>query len=176
MSVFTNTHWYRYSDEENQRFFDEVGSLVKKFNDLFWVFKLHPDKKPDAYHFRFYNYNHCKVIYPREDEFDLDTQDILRVSDVVIMMLSTVALEAAILKKPVISINFTNEKGYKDFLEYRENIDHVLMDVLKDQERFIEQQRAFVEGYHPGKGNAVRYLKEMILSILQQGVLAKNYY
>ena len=60
VSVFTNTHWYRYSDEENQRFFDELGSLVKKFDDLFWIFKLHPDEKPDTYHSRFYSQSHCR--------------------------------------------------------------------------------------------------------------------
>jgi len=176
VSVFTNTHWYRYSDEENQRFFDKVESLVKKFNDLFWVFKLHPDEKPDAYHFRFYNHNHCKVIYPREEEFELDTQDILRVSDVVIVMLSTVALEAAILKKPVISINFTNQPSYRDLLEYRNHIDEVLIEALKNPQKFIEQQRAFVEGYHLGKGNAVSYLKEMILDILKSGKKVKSCY
>ena len=116
------------------------------------------------------------MIYPREEELDPDSQDILRISDVVIMELSTIALEAAILKKPVISINFSDKPGYRGLLEYRENLDQVLAEAMENPEKFIKQQEEFVEGYHPGKGNAVTYLKEMVLGILKQGDLPENYY
>jgi|GEM_PF-1773852 hypothetical protein len=177
VSVFTNTHWApRYSAEENIQFFNELETLVKSFQDIFWIFKLHPDEKPETYHSRFYPFEQCRVIYPREGEIDIDTQDILRISDAVIMALSTVALEAAILKKPVISLNYTDKPGYRDLLEYHDNLKQVLTEALEKPELFIKRQQAFSEGYHAGKGNAANYLKEMIVSILKGGKSAKDYY
>lgn len=91
-------------------------------------------------------------------------------SDVVIMALSTVALEAAILKKPVISMNFADKPGYRNLLEYHEDIEWVLMEALENPEKFIRQQEAFVQGFHPGKGNATENLRKIVLYILKEGV------
>lgn len=175
ISVFTNTHWYRYSDEENRRFFDELELLVKEFHDLFWVFKLHPDEKPETYHSRFYGFDHCKVIYPRQ-EIDPDSQDILRISDAVIIQLSTIALEAAILKKPVISFNFSDKPGYRGLTEYRHDLKGVLKEALARPEDFVEGQKAFSEGYHSGRGNAADTVKRMVLEILKGEKSLTDYY
>lgn len=171
ISVFSNTHWAtRYSDEANQKFCNTLDSLVKRFRDSFWIFKLHPDEQPDFCQCRFFKYDNCRIVCPTEQEDVVDSQDILRISDAVVMALSTVALEAAILKKPVIPINFTDKSGYRDLKEYRDNIGDVVAHALKNPKKFIRNQEAFIRGFHPAKDNATELLKKIILEILNHGI------
>jgi len=94
-----------------------VLSTVETMPDAFLVIKLHPADKhaADDYRARLSTCgleNHKAIVVD-----DIDTPTLLAASDLLITGFSNVALEAALLEKPVLIVNLTNQPDPLPFVE-----------------------------------------------------------
>lgn len=85
----------------------EEMSKNQKLEDFIIYVKPHPDEDPVTYKFLEEKYPDKVFIRPKNENLSY----LLAVSDVILTVSSTVGLEAAILNKPLVCINFLGEKS-----------------------------------------------------------------
>lgn len=90
----------------NRRAIGIIGSFVEDSADLRLLVKPHPREDARTYSQIGRKHQHV-ILYGRR----MDTAKLLVSSDVVITVSSTVGIEAALLDKPIICINVTNEES-----------------------------------------------------------------
>lgn len=89
--------------------FETICKAFIAFKELQLIVKIHPLETMDFYTKIITKYNlNAKVT-------NTDVFKLLFVSDALLVKSSAVGLEAAILNKPIIMINLTNESGYADY-------------------------------------------------------------
>ncbi len=79
----------------------------EKLKDYKVYIKPHPDEDPVSYKFLEEKHPHKVFVRPKNENLSY----LLAISDVVLTVTSTVGLEAAILDKPLVCINFLREKS-----------------------------------------------------------------
>jgi hypothetical protein len=173
-----STYGYLSEEEEEATVEKILDGLVALGPDVCRVLKLHPQERPDRYAplltRRGWN---DKVIVTK----DVDLPSLLRCSDLVVTVNSTVALEAVILGIPIITVNLSAEGDYFPYAEegvargvYDEkdilpNAHALLYNseainaVLSHRERFLQRHACGADG-HAGRRTA-----QLILSMLTAG-------
>lgn len=93
------------SSNINLQIINRIGSYLQERDDINLVVKPHPAETTEYYKM---GVNFADVMIKDNDE---DIIDLLLNADIVILLSSTVGIEAAILDKPMICVNLTNEKS-----------------------------------------------------------------
>ena len=152
-------------------------SSLNQLNDIQLVIKLHPlDQNPDLYYPVIRN---MKSSVPVSIVRDFDLHSLLRLCDVVVTESSTVGLEAMILGKPVISINFSDSPDILPYAKsgaaisvYRPSaLLEALKKVLYDkrvQRKLKDAQKKFVQRYASTPGEASQLVVKLLMDMTQQ--------
>ena len=158
----------------NLEVIEEMGKN-KKLDEFMVYVKPHPDEDPVTYKFLEDKFPD-KVFIRQKDE---NLSYLLAISDVILTVSSTVGLESAILDKPLICINFLNEKSmYVDdgiALEVQ-NIEEVADSISKVFEPEIlaqlsENRIKFVKEYVYGlDGKSAERIIDVINGLLNKKV------
>ena len=103
-----------WTKKEREEFVMAVVRAMVEFSDKQLVVKLHPSEKVETYQEIFHGMDENQVIISR----DVALYQLLDACDLLMTVHSTVALEAMILDKPVITINLS---GKPDLFPYAES-------------------------------------------------------
>jgi len=167
----TQTH--AFSHDENFKNVNAVYTAMSLLKDVQLVIKLHPDEDQSAPLYA-ENRSYKPLILGR----DVDIYGLLFACDLLITKNSTTALEAAVLNKPVIILNLSNEPDQVNYvhegiaLGVYESAD--LASAIKrslDDDQLLEQLKAgrenYVEKYlYKNDGNATKRVLDLIMSLL----------
>ncbi len=173
--IVVATEWFGGVSAE-ERYIRSVLKALKDFPSEQVVVKLHP-----GYHER---YRQLVSTIAREEGVDVTiTKDYLwelcAISDLVIITHSTVGLEAMILDKPVLVINFDHEFDECPYvsagaaLEVRkpEDITPAILDILNNrtaQQKLAEAGKKFIYEYaYVQDGKASKRVADLILRMIQ---------
>jgi len=150
----------------------EEIAVNRKLKDFVVYVKPHPDEDPVSYKFLEEKYPNKVFVRPKNENLSY----LLAISDVVLINTSTVGLEAAILDKPIVCINFLGEKlMYVDdgiALEAT-NIDEVVNAINKvfDEDisgKLAEKRSEFLKEYVYGlDGKSAHRIIKVIRELLQ---------
>jgi|GEM_PF-5230477 len=165
------------SRENTGRLLDTVFSAVKALNDTFLVVKLHPRDPHEEY-------SKKRILNSGlQDRVKLvrlySTQDLLLACDVLITPCSTVAIEAMMLRKPVITVNLEGGRdlqphaetgaavGAKSLESLHLAVDRLLHDNLFREEQ-IERALQVIPRYlsRPERGASKR-TAEVLLELIE---------
>jgi predicted glycosyltransferase len=168
------TQSHALNEEENARNISTIFGTIKEVPDTFLVIKQHPAEPPRYTQMiekmmREYEVN--GILMPK----DIDTYELLYISDIIIIKNSTTAMEAIVLGKPVISLNLS---GQPDPVEYvREGValgitdSRLLKDgigqLLKDDHELAANRQKYIEEYlYKVDGQATHRVINIILDCL----------
>ena len=133
----------------NLEVIEEMGKN-KKLDEFIIYIKPHPDEDPVSYEFLEDKFPDKVYVRPKNENLS----HLLAVSDVILTISSTVGLESAILDKPLICVNFLNEKSMyvddgialevKNIEELSEGIINVFnpeiaADLSENRKKFIDE-------------------------------------
>ena len=140
----------------NLEVIEEMGKN-KKLDEFKVYVKPHPDEDPVSYKFLEDKFPDKVFIRPNTENLSY----LLALSDVILTVSSTVGLESAILDKPLICINFLNEKSMyvdngiaievKNVEEVADGINNVFNQEISDS--LAKNRTKFVEEYVYGLDN-----------------------
>jgi len=109
ISVFENLHWDRYSQSYKRKFIHDLKSSAEAFPDYVFILKSHHDErwlasKQDEVALLPGN---IVVADPKKSQWQLYTAaGLIKISDLVITTPSTVAVDAALMRKPVSVVGY----------------------------------------------------------------------
>lgn len=166
-----------FCTEKQQREFTEiVVRAMPSFPEHQLVIKPHPQEVEDDFRNILAELGETRAVVRQK----VDIYELLHASDLLITAYSTVALEAMLLDKPVVTINLT---GKPDPMPYassgaaigvykKEDLIPAMKNVLSDtrtREELANQRRAFVleHAYKPD-GRASRRVAEVIARLIQE--------
>ncbi len=160
-----------WNPAQRREFVSEIAEAVMELKDVHLIFKIHPiyEKKKD--------YEEILSKYPLNyDIFKFEPSDeIIDISDVVMAVFSTVALEAMVLGKTTVILNlFKNEepKFYRDsgaiYIEEKEELLPHLRKLSQGETPDREKVEEFVYGQtYKIDGKSSRRIADLILSMIK---------
>ena len=171
----TQTH-HGFSDYQNRLLLETVFDAMLEFPENNLVVKLHPAEDP-ALHRRVASEKRLldEVVIVK----DVNLFDLLQASEVLITAHSTVALEAMLFGKPVVTVNVT---GTPDVMPYAESgaavsvsdaaeLVRAIRAVLTDENvrrRLAESRNGFLaDCLHPVDGKAARRVVDLALGMVK---------
>ena len=93
-----------FSEMINQKLVSEVMRVLTEIKDITLVIKPHPREDPEFYR-KFFGNSDRTIILP-----EVDISKLIKASDLLLTVNSTVALESNVIGTPVLTLNFTEEK------------------------------------------------------------------
>lgn len=165
-----------WTEEEQEEFVGTVVRAVSEFPEKQLVIKLHPSEKITEYQGMLERIGNSKAIICQK----INLYGLLKACDLLMTVHSTVALEAMILNKPVITINLT---GKHDVMPYarsgaalgaykKEDVASAIRKALYDPEvrRSLERNREKFVAEHAYKvdGQASKRVAELIIRLVEE--------
>jgi len=137
--------------DTNEEIIDALYSTIRKIPGTRLVIKVHPGEKIRSYQKLTKNKKYQNVGIIRK----MDIFELLEKCSILITYNSTVALEAIILNKPVVIVNFTGRSDLVPYVESgaargvykKKDLHPVIMDTLKNpdvQNRLAEKREKFI--------------------------------
>jgi hypothetical protein len=175
---------YLWTEKEREKSIDVITKGVKDFPDKQLVIKLHPDENMDIYRRILNNIGDRKTIVCR----DTDTYELLNACDLLITFYSTVALEAMLFNKPVITVNLSGKADIFPFAHsgaaigvYREEefipaVKKALYDAAAREELARKSREFAYEQTYKNDGQASKRGAELILRLAEEAAAKKNKY
>ncbi len=112
ITLATNTHWARYTEEQNRALFRWLYSALDELGEHLTI-KLHPEEVRQGKNY--YLEGLGDFSFPREImSGPVHWPELLQRSKLLLHTCSTVALEAVMAGIPVITINFTDKPSFFD--------------------------------------------------------------
>ena len=156
----------------NLEVIEEMGKN-KKLDEFVIYVKPHPDEDPVSYEFLEDKFPDKVYVRPKNENLS----HLLAVSDVILTISSTVGLESAILDKPLICINFLNEKSMyvddgialevKNIEELSEGIINVFNPEIAAE--LSENRKKFIDEYVYGlDGESSKRIMNVILDLVNK--------
>jgi UDP-N-acetylglucosamine 2-epimerase len=156
----------------NLEVIEEMGKNKKLDKFLIYV-KPHPDEDPVSYKFLEDKFPDKVYVRPKNENLS----HLLAISDVILTISSTVGLESAILDKPLLCINFLNEKSMyvddgialevKDIEELAEGIINVFNPKIAAE--LSENRKKFVNEYVYGlDGKSSERIMNVVLDLVNK--------
>jgi glycosyltransferase involved in cell wall biosynthesis len=174
--------FFLWTEKERERFIEVIAGAMKDFPDKRLVIKLHPDENMAIYRRILSNIGDDKTVVCR----DTDTYELLNSCDLLITFYSTVALEAMLFNKPVITANLF---GKSDIFPYARSgaaigvyqpaelvpaIKKALYDAAVREELSRKgREFAFEQAYKPD-GQASQRGAELILQLVGQAAAKRK--
>jgi glycosyltransferase involved in cell wall biosynthesis len=121
----------RLTLDEQKEIFKNIFKISDEM-DLFLIVKLHPSNElsyPKILDFISANNHKNCVVFSHEQ---CELFDLIDICDISITHNSTTAVESMILKKPVITVNFSNKKDAINYAQYGCAINVTTKDMLKE--------------------------------------------
>jgi hypothetical protein len=173
---------YLWTEKEREKFIEATASAMKNFTDKKLVIKLHPDESVDIYKQILGNIGDDKTIICR----DTNTYELLNACDLLITFYSTVALEAMLFKKPVITMNLFSKTDIFPFAQsgaalgvYREEelvpaIQKALYDTAAREELAKKSQKFTYAQVYKADGQSSKRGAELILRLAEEAANKRN--
>lgn len=135
--IVWTTQSHGLTKEENEKSFNAVYNAIKELSDdVQLVIKLHPNEFDLTLHKEIAKEVGIKPIITK----DIDIYEILYACDIMLTKHSTTAIEAMILNKPVITMNFSKEA---DPMPYAES--GAALGVYKEEDLIINIKKALYD-------------------------------
>jgi glycosyltransferase involved in cell wall biosynthesis len=162
------------SPQANELLFRSIFQAVKKIPGAQLVIKLHPNEYDSSLHERVAREAGVNAVIVK----DIDLFELLHACDLMLTLSSTVAIEAMILDKPVITVNLTNAPDAMPFAESgaaigvykREDIYPAINKALKNKQvrrnlqlrrkKFVYNNAFKIDGQ--ASGRVINLIKEML--------------
>jgi hypothetical protein len=167
---------FLWTENERVKFIDVVTGGMKEFPEKRLVIKLHPDENIDIYRGILRGSGDDKTIVCR----DTDTYELLHACDLLITFYSTVALEAMLFDRPVITVNLFGKTDIFPFARsgaalgvYREEelvpaMKKALYDTVVREELARKSREFAVEHIYQPDGRASQRGAELIRQLVAQ--------
>lgn len=164
-----------WTEVERREFIDAIIGAMSEFPEKQLVIKLHPSEKLEEYR-EILDRTEQKVIICR----DVDLYGLLQACELLMTVHSTVALEAMILQKPVITVNLTGKPDVMPYAEsgaalgvYRkEDLAPAINKALYDpeiREKMAGKREKFVyEHAYKLDGQATRRVADLIVRLIEE--------
>ncbi len=160
-------------EDNSKKLITTVVNTVKEFENMQLIIKPHPQESIDFYKSLLseLNYNENAVI-------NYNTFELIKIADIVMVVHSTVGLEAMMLDKPVICINLFNlpesvpyvESGAAIGVYKEEELKGVIQKIMMDSEegkKLAVARKNFAEEFnYKNDGKATDRVADSILKIL----------
>lgn len=171
-----------WTEEDRKKFIEIVCSAMSDFTDKQLVIKLHPAENIESYQEILADIGGDKAIICR----DVEIHDLLNACDLLMTVHSTVALEAMIFDKPVITINLTGKPDLFPYAEsgaaigvYKgEDLVPAISDALYNEairKRLAEARKKFVYEYaYLQDGKASKGVADLIIQLIEESRGEKN--
>lgn len=176
------TQSHGFTPQENERNINAVYNAVKSVKDVQLVIKLHPAENQKA------------PLYRKDESFKPTivggwgtlTFELLYASDIVITRYSTTAIEALMLNKPVIVIEFTSrpipvvyvEAGAALYIDKEDALAPAIEGILHDEEarqRLAKAREKFVsEGNYKPDGQASQRVADLVIEMIEESKRGKS--
>lgn len=171
-----------WTENEREEFVEAVVSAMSEFPEKQLVIKLHPGERIEEYQETLDRIENGKALICQ----NIDLYQLLHACDLLMTAHSTVALEAMILNKPVITINLT---GKPDLMPYaqsgaalgvyrKEDLTPAINKALHDPEvrRSLEKSRKKFISEHAYKldGQASKRVAELIIRLIEESKIKKG--
>lgn len=164
-----------WTEVERREFIDAIIGTMSEFPEKQLVIKLHPSEKKEEYQRMLARTNNNAIICR-----DIDLYGLLVLSELLMTVHSTVALEAMILHKPVITVNLTGKPDVMPYAEsgaalgvYRkEDLAPAINKALYDpevREKMAKKREQFVydHAYKPD-GQATKRVADLIVRLIEE--------
>ena len=171
-----------WTKEDRKKFIEIVCSAMSDFTDKQLVIKLHPAENIEIYQEILAGIGEDKAIICQ----DVDIHDLLNACDLLMTVHSTVALEAMIFDKPVITINLTGKPDLFPYAEsgaaigvYKEEdlvsaISKVLYDPrVKENSEKNRKEFTYQHAYKLD-GQASKRVADLIIRLIEEGKMKKD--
>ena len=172
--VLVLTSWFVeagiWTAEDRSFFVTEIAKVCDDLKDVQLVFKLHaPHENKKDYLELLKNYTSESLIFDTEP-----LHEIICISDVVVSVSSTAALEAMALDKPVMIVNMDNgSKIFKDsgalFIEKTDSFESALVKLIYYSNEVVDLDKIREFVYNQAykiDGNASRRIGDLIKSMI----------
>ncbi len=168
--------------EDRKKFITTVCSAMRKFPNERLVIKLHPNEHMKTYQKILFNIGEDKAIICQ----NIDIYELLHACDLLMTVHSTVALEAMIFDKPVITINLT---GKPDFFPYaesgaaigvykKEDLVSAISKALRDphvKENLEKNRKKFIYRHiYKLDGQASKRVANLIIRLIEESKMKKE--
>lgn len=165
-----------WTEKDNEKFIEMVCNAVRKIPKTVLVIKIHPVESIELYQMILKNIKEDSVIVCQ----DIELYELLNACDILMTVHSTVALEAMIFDKPVITINLMERPDVFPYAEsgaaigvYRkENLVEAIRNSLFDGEiksKLAEKRKKFVyEHAYLQDGKASKRVADLIIQLIQK--------
>jgi glycosyltransferase involved in cell wall biosynthesis len=173
---------YLWTEKEREKFIKVVAEGMKDFPEKQLVMKLHPDENMDIYRQILGNIGDDKTTVCR----DTDTYELLHACDLLITFYSTVALEAMLFNKPVITMNLFGKTdifpfarsgaalGVYQAAELVPAMKKALYDAAAREELARKSREFACEHAYKPDGQASKRGAELILQLLEEAAVKRN--
>ena len=173
---------YLWTEKDREKFIQVIVGGMKDFPDKQLVIKLHPDENIDIYRRLLNNIGDDRTVICRE----ADIYELLNACDLLITFYSTVALEAMLFNKPVITVNLFSKTDIFPYAQsgaaigvYQEKeLVPAIKKALYDnsvREELAKKSRAFTcEQIYKPDGQASKRGAELILQLVEQAAAKKK--
>lgn len=158
---------------------EAIGSFIEDSTHFRLIVKPHPAENTKIYNHIAKKYKN--VILHKSSE---DISSLVASTDILVTVSSTVAIEAALLDKPVICINTANEEsmyvssGIAIEVKKLEEVIPAIKDVLYNEEvrkKLAEARKKFVyEHAHIQDGKASKRVADLIIQMIEESRRKKN--
>jgi len=164
-----------YGEDNARKLVSAVVNAINKFDELQLIIKPHPRESVD-----FYQRLLDELNFKNGKAIDYDTFELIKISELVIVVTSTVGLEAMLCNKPVISINLFNLPEAVPYVKtgsaigvYQEDeVEDAIRTVLYNdvvKERLAEARKIFIENHnYKNDGKATERVVNSMLEILNR--------
>lgn len=171
-----------WTEKDNEKFIEMVCNAVKKIPETVLVIKIHPVESINIYKIILKNLKEDSVIICQ----DIELYELLNACDLLMTVHSTVALEAMIFDKPVITINLS---GKPDIFPYAQSgaaigvyIEEDLVPAIKNtlfneemKKKIAQERKKFVyEHAYLQDGKASKRVADLIIQLIQKNNSLKN--
>ncbi len=173
---------YLWTGKEREKFIEAVTGAMKEFPEKRLVIKLHPDENIGIYR---------RILSDIGDDttivcLDTDTYELLNACDLLMTFYSTVALEAMLFDKPVITVNLFGKPDIFPFAPsgaalgvYREeelvpSIKKALYDAGVREELSSKSREFTCEHIYQPDGQASQRGAELILKLVERAATGRK--
>ena len=173
---------YFWTEAERDEFTRVVVYALKEFSDKQLVIKLHPDEDMEVYQKILANIGEDKTIICQ----DIDIYELLNACELLMTAYSTVALEAMLFDKPVITLNLSGEPDFFPYAEsgaaigvyQKEELVPAIQKALYDPEVRNEmgrKRKEFVQEHaYIQDGQASKRVAELISRLIEESKRAES--
>ena len=171
-----------WTEKEREKFIEVVVGAMKDFSEKRLVIKLHPDENMAVYRQILGKIGDDKIVLCR----DTDTYELLNACDLLITFYSTVALEAMLFRKPVVSVNLFGKADIFPFAlsgaalgvsraeELIPAVRKALYDAAAREELFSKSREFAYEHAYKTDGRASERGAELILRLVEEAAGKRN--